>query len=187
LSALITPEMARALKEKRPLAALVELDHPDGLVRAWSGIGTLRYNGEDWYGLGIFGDVGPMVITTETVIQEITYSLSGIEPDQEELQFLNAFVRGRSGRQWLAALDEQGRVIKDPYELPSTRLDYQTQDVDDDGTAKVSVLAYAGFYTLERSIDECWTAEDQRKRYPNDSGFDLITSLTGKDIIWTRT
>lgn len=187
MTSLITAEMGQALRDRRPLALLVALDHPDGMVRAWSGIGTLRYQNEDWYGLGIFGDVGPMVITTELSILEITYSLSGIEPEQPELQFLNTFVRNRSARAWLAALDEQGRVIRNPYELPSSQMDYQVQDVDDDSKVQISIIGIGGFYTLERAIDECWTAESQRRRYPDDSGFDLITGLTGKDIIWTRT
>lgn len=185
---LISFGMQTALREGRPLLLLAEIDHPDGLVRAHTGVGTITFKGHDWLGVGIFGSVGPVTISTETVIQEVAFELSGIEPTEETLQFLNANVRNREATVWLAAIGGDGQIVRDPYELMRAQLDYQTQEADhESGEVKISIVARSGFYTLERAIDEAWTAEDQARLYPSDTGLDLITSLQSKEILWTRT
>lgn len=188
MSELISAGMQQALRDRRPLILLAEIDHPAGMARVHTGIGTIRFDGEDWYGVGIFGSVGPVTVSTETVIQEVTLDLSGVEPVEENLQFLNANVRTREARVWLAALNEAGQIIREPFDLMQAQLDYQTQEADDEsGEVTISIVARSGFYTLERALDEAWTSESQRRLYPDDTGLDLITSLQNKEILWTRT
>ena len=118
----------------------------------------------------------------------MTFDLSGVEPVEENLQFLNANVRNREARVWLAALNEAGQIIREPFDLMQAQLDYQTQEADDEsGEVTISIVARSGFYTLERALDEAWTSESQKRLYPDDTGLDLITGLQNKEILWTRT
>lgn len=185
MSGIFTLRMARAIRAGAPLCLLASIDHPDGTFRCWSGIGELEYNGYTWTGIGNLGRVGPVKKTAELGIQEVTFALSGV--DQQTVALLSDVVRNRSGMVWLAALDERGRIIADPYELLDTQLDYQSFQASADGTATVIITARSGFYTLERAVDDCWTDEDQKKRFPEsddggDTGCALIASLQNQEI-----
>jgi hypothetical protein len=182
---LLTARMAEALKSGAPRIVLVEIDHPAGVFRCWTGIGQLSWNGQVWTGIGILGQIAPVRSTNELAIQEIVFSLSGVEP--ESLALLEGSVRNRTGVVWLACLDEQGLVVADPLELLTALLDYQSFSAQEDGTATVSIVARSGFYTLERALDEAWTPENQYLTYPLDTGLDMQPSLQNQQVNWTRT
>ena len=42
------------------LGLLIEMDAPSGSVRAWSGVGTLSWDGKSWEGLGDLLSVSPV-------------------------------------------------------------------------------------------------------------------------------
>lgn len=182
---LLTARMAQALKAGAPRVILAELDHPDGTFRCWTGIGQLRWNEQNWTGIGILGQINPVKASSELAIQEVVFSLSGVEP--ESLALLGGAVRNREGIVYLACLDERGAVIPDPWQIMAALLDYQTFSSQEDGTCVISIVARSGFYTLERAIDEAWTPENQYLTYPDDTGLDQQPLLQNQQVNWTRT
>lgn len=176
---------ADAIKAGVPLALLAEIDHPDGLVHYWTGLGTLEYNGDSFTGIGKLGGVTPVNYSSDVSIQELSFILTGVPPDVAT--WISAEIRNRSALVWLATLDTSGRVIADPLQIVDAILDYQTLQVDENGSGTLTLKARSGFYTLERAIDEVYSSEDQRRRYPNDSGCDMISDLQQQDVIWTPT
>jgi hypothetical protein len=179
----LTARMAAALKARKPLALLAEINHPSGLVRFWTGIGKLNWNGYSWTGSGALGTITPIKHTSDLVIQEINFSMSGIDPLTASQ--LDDNVRNLSGKAWLACMGPGNSVIPDPYQIVDSQLDYQSLSAADDGTVSISITARTGFYTLDRAIDETWTTEQQKIDYPGDSGLDLISGLQNQDIQWT--
>lgn len=174
--------MAEALRAGRPLALLASIEHPDGNAYFWSGVGKLVWDGITWTGIGRFGGVAPVKHTSDLSIQEVVFSLTGV--DSSVVTTLNDNVRNRTGTVWLACIGERGEIVPDPYQLLTSELDYQTFSIDEEGVATISIIARTGFYTLERAIDEVWSTEDQKKTYPNDSGLDMIAGLQNQDILW---
>jgi hypothetical protein len=136
-----------------------------------------------WVGIGRLGSVTPVGKNADLSIQEIRFSLSGV--DLAIATQLQENVRNRSGQLWLAALDDNGEVIPDPYQLVNALLDYQLLEVSDDGVATISIIARTGFYTLERSLNLAWTPENQQLTFPSDSGLDMIPALVNQTIQWT--
>lgn len=185
MAALLTMRMAEAIRKKRPLVLLAEIEHPDGTARLWTGIGRLCWNGYVWTGSGILGTVTPITQTTALQIQELNFNLAGVDPDAAAK--LSDDVRNLAGRVWLASLTKSNAVIRDPFQIVDAELDYQSLSAADDGTVTVSITARTGFYTLERALDEAWTTEEQKLVYPTDSGLDMIPSLQNQDIQWTPT
>jgi hypothetical protein len=181
---ILTAAMADVIRARKPLALLAEIDHPDGLTRLWTGIGTLNYNGFAWTGAGTLGSVTPVKRSTDIAIQDIVFELRGLPADA--VKWLSSDVRNRTATVWLACI-VNGRVVADPYPLIDALLDYQTLPVADDGTVSIKLSAVTGFYTLERAIEEVWSKEDQRLRYPADTGFDRLSILQNQDVIWTLT
>jgi hypothetical protein len=181
----LTPGMADALRARRPLALLAEIDHPDGIARFWTGVGKLNWNGFAWTGSGGFGTVTPIKHTSDLIIQEINFLLIGVDP--AIVAKLNDNVRNLSGKVWFACIGIGNTVIRDPYQIVDAILDYQSFSAAEDGTVSISITARTGFYTLERAIDESWTTEEQKLLFRNDSGLDLIAGLQNQNIQWTPT
>lgn len=180
-----TAEMAEAIRAGRPRVPLIQVDHPNGMFRAWAGVAPLEYNGYQWTGAGNLISVAPVKATTDLQIQELKFTLSGVST--EMLALLEENVRNRIGTAALACLDERGQIIRHPWEMLECELDYQEFDADDDGTCKVSVIGRAGLYTLDRPLDEVMSPENHKLTYPEDTGFDLLPTLQNKKTAWTRT
>jgi hypothetical protein len=180
----LTSRMADALRKRKPLALLAEIDHPSGAVRFWTGVGKLSWNGYTWTGSGTLGSVAPITHTTDLVIQEINFGLAGVDP--AIVATLGDNVRNLSGKVWLACLGSGNSVVKDPYQIVDAQLDYQSFSAAADGTVAISITARTGFYTLDRALDEAWTSEEQHILYPTDSGLDLISGLQNQTLQWSK-
>lgn len=187
---LLDPKFTKALKRGAPLALMCLIDHPDGFVRMWSGQGDLRYDGEVWRGGGLIANIEVSPRTTELRIDEVRLTLNGLSPDR--VAGIDGDVQNRLAYTWLAAIGPNRRVIGKPYLLDEMRLDYQTDNIGENGLAAITLTAQTGFWTLERSTDVSWSREEALLRWGNDTdgnavetGFDFITSLRVKDTKWT--
>lgn len=181
----LTARMAEALRKRRALALLAEIEHPSGTARFWTGIGPLSWSGFTWTGSGALGSIAPIKHTSSLAIQEINFSMAGVDP--AIVATLNDNVRNLAGRAWLACIAPGSSVIADPFQIVDAQLDYQSFSAAEDGTVAISITARTGFYTLERALDEVWTTEDQQQTYPTDSGLDLVAGLINQAIQWTLT
>lgn len=175
--------MAQALQDGSARGVFVAIEHPSGTGYFVSGIGSKTWNGQTWNGTGVLGGISPIKHTSDIAIQDIAFTLSGIDPTVAAGLADN--VRNLNGSAWLACFDEQGNVIASPYQLTDSELDYQTSELADDGTVTVQIIAHSGFYTLDRGVDEAWTPENQKLTYSTDTGLDMIPLLQNQDLQWT--
>ncbi len=182
MARIITARMAKAIHEGKPIALLVYVDHPDGAQFLWTGVGTLSYNGQDWDGVGRLGGITPIKRTSELAIQEVVMTLNGVPPDAAT--WLSSNVRNRQAQAWLACIDK-GKVVPEPMQVVELVLDFQTFSIDDNGIASISLNALSGFVTLERAIRDVWSEQDQKTRFPDDTGFNQLTLLQNQEVKWT--
>lgn len=180
MTGLVSARMSRALREGAPIALLVEIDHPDGLVHVWSHSGTLVYNGFDWIGIGVLGRITAPQQSTALAIQQVTFEMSGLPPSVDK--WLGKKIKNRQGRAWLAAVKKQ-KVI-DTFLVIDSVLDYATMKTDNDRSVTISITGNVGFVSIERAINLSWTHEWQQTQYPGDTGLSLIPQLTNKDSNW---
>src|SRR5262245_12798473 len=183
----LTARMGAALRAGAPICLLAVIDHPNGTQRYWTGIGPLDYAGGTYIGLGKFGGVAPVRYSNDVAIQELSFTLAGIPPNA--MTWIAQDVRNRLADVWLAALDQYGAIVPDPYKIVSSALDYQSMAADNDGTVTLTLTARSGFYSLERALDEVHSTEDQKRTYPatddgGDSGLDMIAELQKQEVIW---
>jgi len=171
------------MKAGRPRGLLVSIEHPSGTGYFFTGIGTRTWNGQKWVGAGQLGNVAPIQQASDISVQDLSFTLSGI--DSDILAQLNDDVRNRSGKVWLACFDQYDNVVADPYPLVSAELDYQTLEIADDGTSTITITGHSGMYVLDRAVDEAWTPENQKLLHPDDAGLDMIPSLVNQDLQWT--
>ncbi len=183
MAPMMTYRMAQHLRQRKPIALLAFIEHPSGDAKFWTGVGKLRWDGQEWIGSGALGTVTPIKQTSDLIIQEIQFRMSGL--GSATVAKLSDDVRNLSGKVWLAGIEKGNTVTRDPFLIVDSELDYQTFEADEDGTVSIIITARTGFYTLERAIDDVWSTEEQKLRFPNDSGFDLISGLQNQDIQWT--
>ena len=175
--------MAAALQDGAPRGLFVAIQHPSGTGYFATGIGSRTWNGQTWAGTGKFGSITPIKHTSDIAIQDITFSISGVDP--MVLAGLSDAVENLNGSVWLYCLASDNSVVPDPYQLISSELDYQTFVIDETGMATVSIVAHSGFYTLSRAIEEAWTPQNQGDLFPTDTGLNMVPVLQNQKIQWT--
>lgn len=164
------------------IATMVDIDHPTGTKRFWSGLGTLDYGGEEYIGLGALGSVTPIEGDTEIKVAEVNFQLSGVDPDL--IEGLTESVKGREAQVYDIWLDDDYRVIYRDLVLEA-RLDYQRYSVDpDSGTATISLMAVAGFFHLLNRSGAKVSPEEAKAIYPEETGFDEMHKQQDEQLIW---
>lgn len=186
----ITFETRQALAARvvRP-AWLIEIEWPEPAqtINLWTGVGSLAWDGKTWIGFGLVGGLTGIGKTdVETQIQQVTFTLSGVNPaDLGTIE--NVSIKGSEATVWMALLTPDRRVIPNPLQMAIIDLDTLTDRIQQDGTATIVLTGQTGFWTLRQPLAKYWTTEEQQATYPDDTGFDLIPGLVNKQIAWTRT
>lgn len=162
---------------------LFEGEFATGTVRAWSGYGTLLWNGFEWSGTGTLLSVSNISETNETAAQGVTVSLSGIPSDLISLT-LAEVKQGASGKIYFGLLDDQ-TVINNPILLFSGKLDIPS--ISDEGEfAEITITYESRLIDLERPRINRYTPEDQKRLFPGDLGLDYVPSIQDKKVVWGR-
>lgn len=154
----------------------------------WSGVGTLVYDGNSYTGVGRLGRIAGAGQTAEVRTVETSYELAGISDFAELNAFLEAPVRNKRAKAWLAFLDEAGAVIPDPILIDESILDVATPYLAEDGTAVMKLSGTSAMFYWSRPVGLMITHEQQQADYPGDTGFDRIpTEVASKQVAWTQT
>lgn len=181
----VSASIIRAMRQKTcRMALMAEIDHPAGMVRVWTGIGTLTYGGHGFVGIGALASVKGLKSTSDLQIVDHAYVLTNIPPDYDE--FVNAKIKGRVAKCWLAFLDEQNQLIDAPLQIGKTILDVSALTTGEDGSVSLMLKGQSDLWQLEKPLNIALTSEEQKKRFPSDTGFDYVTTINVQRIAWTR-
>jgi hypothetical protein len=184
-------EAALAASVVRPVF-LFEGEFANGTTNAWTGIGTLSWDGKEWLGVGHLAGASPIVETGDPVAHGIAVSLSGI-PSARIAQALAQSRQGRPGRIWLGLLVENSdspptgalELVVDPDLSFDGRLD--VPEIEEGGEAAIIRISYESrLVDLERPRERRYTPEDQKIDYPDDLGFDFVPELQEWNGFWGR-
>jgi hypothetical protein len=87
------------------------------------------------------------------------------------------------GKVWIGFFDSAGALIADPYLAFQGRFD--VPDILDAGEqATISARYESRLADLDRPRERRYTDEDQSLDYPTDPGFEFVTRLPDKQVIW---
>jgi hypothetical protein len=185
----LAPDYEAALAEQSlRLGVLVEIDHPAGIVRVWSGVGSLIWNGNTFKGIGALGKIEGIGETAEVRTSETRYSIASPKLDASALTIAMQSPRGRLARTWLALLDLNWQVIDSPILIDESIIENLESQIDETGEQVLSLNATSAIFDFTRPPAFAVTHEQQQVDFPGDSGFDRIpTEVTDADKVWTRT
>lgn len=189
----------------RPIL-LAELFFDSGTLRLWTGYGTVSWGGNDFTGGGNLIGISPIEETQELQARGIVATLTGIPTniiaiglgERTRGRRFNLYLGYASTNYHVATEDEPGRVVLEddsgyvllenqvletPYRIFSGLMD--TLELTDNGdTADIRLNVENILLTGQRQKIGRYTNEDQRKRFPNDKGLELINQLQDKELVW---
>lgn len=168
-------------KNLRPII-LYEGEFEAGILRLWTGVGELQWNGQTWTGGGIMLGFDTIEETTEIVAAGVNISLSGLASEVVAAALGQARL-GKRGTLWLGLLDAAGQVIADPLQIFSGLLDVPS--IQRNGASSTINASYESrLVGLTKPNERRYTPEDQKVEFPDDTGFDYVAGLQDASLVW---
>ena len=153
-------------------------------LNVWNGIGDLSFGGNTYTGTGDLLSISQITETSDISATGINVLLSGVKTSLIAIA-KNHEYQGRPLTVSLGAFDASGDLIADPVIVFSGFMD--TMTISESGAySTISISVENKLVSFERSKVRRYTAEDQKIDYPADKGFEFVTAIVQKQIIWGR-
>lgn len=185
----ITSDFNTAIKSTvvEPLFA-VELEFSDGTLRFWSGYGSITMtaggSSKVFTGAGDFLSVSPIEESSTLQMNGIAVALTGIKSSLIS-SALTAQYTNRNAALYMGLFNTSGSVIADVYTLFKGKMD--VLNITEQGeTATISLNIESRLVSFEQPLNRMLTLEDQQVDYSSDIGFEFISDLQDKEIIWGK-
>lgn len=185
MTVLATPGVAESIRNKWGICALAFIDHPDGEVWVWSGVGTLRFGGNTYIGLGVMGTLSGIGGSKKLAVRALTFALTGIP--SEAAKYLNKSIQDRAAKAWLAGLKANGKINGDPWQVVDGKCDYQTFEPSTDNIS-LALTVLEPIYSIERAQNLAFTPQWLKNTYGTElTGLDDVPGMRDRQRNWTRT
>ena len=154
------------------------------VLNLWNGVGDLAFGGNTYTGVGDLLAISQITETADIQATGINVSLTGVKSSFIVIAKDHDY-QGRALTVSLGAFDASGSLIADPVIVFSGFMD--TMTISENGAySTISISVENKLIAFERSKVRRYTAEDQKIDHPTDKGFEFVTAIVQKDIIWGR-
>ncbi|WP_404713200.1 hypothetical protein [Sphingomonas sp. MMS24-J13] len=178
------PELAAEIEgpSLRPFLAL-HVDLPDP-VYAFTGKGTLTFEGHDWTGIEGVATIGTIGEDTDGTATGVTATLNRI-PTEFRDDVADQAVRGGLTEFILGCLSGDYKTLIGRRRLWKGRL--QQYDINDSGTElSVTITAESRAIDQRRPAIKRFTDEYQQRKYPGDKVFEYVPRMVEVPILWAN-
>ena len=171
----------------KPLFA-IELEISDGTLRFWNGYGSITMtaggSSKTFTGTGDLLTISPIGESSTLQMQGITVALTGIKSSLISTA-LTAQYTNRNGTLYMGLLNSSGAVIADVYTLFKGKMDVLNINEGAE-TSTITLKIESRLVSFDLPLNRMYTLEDQQVDYSTDLGFEFISSLQDKEIIWGK-
>jgi len=187
-----------------PFFAIELLFDGDEVLRMWTGLGTLVYQGLSWFGTGNLLQIDVIEETSEIAAKGATVTLSGIPPEVLSLAISEPY-QGRQAKIYFGTfsrgillqenaayiLFEDGSKIlledrkTDLTEIFAGYMD-QMNIEEAENSSTVQLTIENKLIDLERPRTARFTNAYQKYLYPNDKGLEFVEDLQTKELFWGK-
>ncbi len=157
---------------------------PSGVLRLWSGLGPITWNGVEWTGAGNLLGVSALEETSDVVASGFSVTLSGMPLEYVSLCIADAR-QGMAGKVWVGLMAAGGAIIAEPSLAQAGRLDVP-QIRDDSNTCTITISYESRLIDLTRAREYRLTDQTQKLLYPGDRGLEYVTAIQGTQVVWGR-
>lgn len=177
----IHPDVIAALESRifRPVY-FVEILFDDPL-RFTSAHSSMVLYGKEYFGAGNLGRVSPVKEGVDLNPQEFQIVVAGVS-EASLAGVLPGNYLNRDVTCYTAFLDEQGQIIGEPLHTFSGHVDEVQAEIGSVGRITITVRDELADWARPRI--ERYTNADQQARYPGDKGFEYVSQVAEKEIIW---
>ncbi len=159
----------------------VFLDIPDDPTYLNDSACTIRWDGQDWLGMGQFGTIEPVSETLEVFAQPVVLTLSGCEPEWVTAARETVY-KGREVVIYRGVFDPRTvELLDDPEELWSGYMDFMEIEVSKNAGA-IRLHCEHRMRRLARTYR--WTDEGQRTRFAADRFFEFLWRIRKDQAKW---
>ena len=177
-----TTEMEDGLSQQKVQPALLAwFEFDSSPIGMWTGIGEITWNSMTFLGGGDFIGVSPIEETQDIIAKGLVLSLNGIDSSNIALA-LTEDIKNRPVRLYFG-LFVDFQLVDDPYRIFSGLMD-TVEFTDDGATGTIRLSVENILYIGQRAKVSRYTDEDQRKKYPDDTGLSRINNLQDKEVVW---
>ena len=158
-------------------------DNP-ALLNVWSGVGSITYDSDTYTGVGDLLSISEIVESADISAAGINVSITGIKSEFLAIA-KNHQYQGRPLSVALGAFNNTGSLISNPVVMFSGFMDTMIIS-ENDKTSTIKISVENKLIAFERSKVRRYTAEDQKIDHPTDKGFEYVTAIVEKEILWGR-
>ena len=169
--------------ELKPFQA-VEIEFSDGILRCWTGYGTLTADGQEWEGIGQVLGISEATEAADLAANGITVTLSGLDTSVLSA-ILNENYKLRPLSIYVGALDDDNVPVSSLYKTFDGRMD--TVNIQEDGEkVTLSINAESRLIDLNRPRTRKLTDAEQKSRYPGDDSLAQVALLADRQLDWGK-
>lgn len=181
MSRLSADFVREARKPTSKWAFLCSLHFDTGVLAFTSMVRNITYNGQTYIGFGNLGKVSELKENSNLDGADYSVELSGVNRALMQA-LLNENYLGRTAKCLLVLLDENDSVLYEPLVYFKGKMDLLECEHGSTGAITVSIRDNLADWARPRL--ERYTDQDQQRRYPGDRGFEYVTVIADKEIVW---
>ncbi|MEF2551985.1 hypothetical protein VQ042_11540 [Aurantimonas sp. A2-1-M11] len=167
------------------LVNLVEFAFAENTRRVWNGIGVLDLDGYEWIGTGELGSISSIKFGENDTAEQVTFALSGVDPEFVTLARAGDSVRGRDVTIFALFLDRETlQPLGSKWVVRQLIMDTIGYGAKGPSERSISLSAESIWTTRNLAAFAYWSDRDQQARFPGDLGCQFIPTLKNKRLAW---
>jgi hypothetical protein len=188
-----------------PFFAIELLFDAEEVLRLWTGVGTLVYQGVSWFGTGSLLQIDTVEETSEIAAKGATVTLSGVPSEVLSLALSEPY-QGRQAKIYFGTFQPYGQLQQEDSayilfedgskilledrktDLTEIFAGYMDQmNIEEaEGGSTVQLTIENKLIDLERPRTARFTNAYQKYLYPNDRGLEFVEDLQTKELFWGK-
>jgi hypothetical protein len=187
-----------------PFFAIELLFDGDEVMRLWTGVGTLVYEENSWYGTGNLLNFDAVEETSEIAAKGATVTLSGVPSEVLSLALSEPY-QGRQAKIYFGTFasdslltesssyilfEDGGKIMLEDTRTSLTEIfaGYMDQMNIEEGadSSTIQLSIENKLIDLERPRTSRFTSAYQKSLFSNDLGLDFVEDLQTKELYWGK-
>lgn len=165
------------------LITFAKLDFPSGTIYVHNSIGTYSWGGQNWLGVGDFGEISNIEEGADVSPYKITLTLSGLDATISGAALTEDYYL-QPVSVYLGALNSNDSLISDPTVVWEGVMDQMNISIGESGGDAIQLTAESELARFDKSSNRKFTHSQQQNDHLNDVFFEFMSDIEDAKIRW---